>query len=181
MPGMCSRRRLAAGAVLAVLAAGCGSPAAGPQVATAGGGGPAADARTPSVDPQDAMLAFTRCLRENGVEVADPNEAGGVVVEDGAGQEVGGADAGTARKAMEKCQELAPPASGHLGQVDPEAQDRLLRFARCMRDNGVDLPDPDDQGKVDLPPVEDGPSNDAVRKANEACRQFFGPATDARP
>ena len=32
--------------------------------------------------------------------------------------------------------------SGSAAEIDPEMQDKMLEFAQCMRDNGVDFPTP---------------------------------------
>ena len=48
---------------------------------------------------------------------------------------------------MEACQQFLGDAHRRTGaEIDPEMQDKMLEFAKCMRDNGVDFPDPDFSG-----------------------------------
>ncbi|WP_146058988.1 hypothetical protein [Actinomadura rubteroloni] len=96
----------------------------------------------------DQFVAFAQCLRQHGMDVPDPKP----------GQNLGNwmseADRTKLRdtKALTQCQDKLP--AGVLDRLkSPEAQDALLKFARCMRANGVDLPDPKngqpDFGSVD--------------------------------
>jgi hypothetical protein len=55
--------------------------------------------------------------------------------------------------------------------VDP--QTAMLNFARCMRDHGVDMPDPDADGKVTMG-ASGGPINKTqMDAAQAACRQYM--------
>src|SRR4051812_7153672 len=87
---------LAAGAALAVLAlTGCTGDGDGAKVATAASStssGSASPSASPSasMDPKDKMLAFTRCLREHGVDVKDAGEDGMVSI--GGAAQAGGTD-----------------------------------------------------------------------------------------
>jgi hypothetical protein len=50
--------------------------------------------------------------------------------------------------------------------LDPQAA--MLRYAKCMRGQGIDFPDPDADGQVDFRP---GPGEQAAgRAAEEACK-----------
>lgn len=65
---------------------------------------------------------------------------------------------------------------------DPEFQDAMLEFAQCMRDHGIDMPDPEfsDEGGVSIggPPGEGGagPDDEEWRAAEEACRPIMDEA-----
>ena len=168
------RRAAVVSAVMMALltVSGCGSGGPSPLVATAQGAQPVSPSTAPTKDPKDAMLAFTQCLREQGLEVADPGEEQAVVVEGGPGPGSGPHDAGPGRDALQKCRELAP-TGGDVGPTDPQAQDAMLRFAQCMRDQGVDFPDPGTDGTVSID-VRDGPGNEAMHAAHEACKHLFG-------
>jgi hypothetical protein len=55
--------------------------------------------------------------------------------------------------------------------------DRAMKFARCMRDNGVkDFPDPDPSGELTVDGVLNGtsldPNSAAWKKAIEACKEL---------
>jgi hypothetical protein len=118
---------LAANCVLA----GCTGPDdAGNQVASGNGTG----AATASSGPD--LAKWTKCLRENGVDVKDP-EPGGVVTLP--------MDSPATRQALEKCKQYEGGERGSTGfdPNDPEQQEQRRKFAKCMRDAGVDWPDPD--------------------------------------
>jgi hypothetical protein len=123
---------------------------------------------------EEALLAFTECLREQGLEVDDPDFDGtggfGIAIGGGGGGEpgAGGPDAET-RAAMEICQPLMADVRGQFQDLDTsELEDQLYAFAECMRDEGIDWPDPDltafaPGGGADGPPTQgtelgDGPT-----------------------
>lgn len=128
-------------------------------VATLDDGAPTNDtaSETPSEDVEQAMLDYTQCLREQGLDVPDPqfDEDGRVIV----GQETGGTggDGGGdpdnpepqnfGPEAFERAQEICgdPPeaAMPEFSAEDQSAmQDAALKFAQCMRERGIDMPDP---------------------------------------
>jgi hypothetical protein len=139
---------LAVVAVAAVLAA-CGGGSGGEGVATAGdnGAGPVVtggDNRAGTAAPSGSgvpagdLTAFARCLRDNGVDVSDPAPATGRL-EFGPARR---ADPQAFQRAIQQCRHLMP--AGALGaQLSPEQIEQLRQFAQCMREHGVDLPDPD--------------------------------------
>ena len=98
---------------------------------------------------EEATLAFTECLREHGLEVEDPEFDGqggfGIVIGPGSGS--GPAESGPdeeTRAAMEACQPLMEGVRSQFEAIDPsEMQDQMYAFAECMRDQGIDWPDPD--------------------------------------
>jgi hypothetical protein len=118
------------------------------QVATLSTPGPdsaASEAPTKELDGQEAILAFVACLRDNGIDLPDPQFGA-------AGPFGGDPDAlanvdfmsGEFLDAMEACQGFLDSLQPDL---DPEQQaeqnEQLLRFAECMRREGIDFPDPD--------------------------------------
>lgn len=109
---------------------------------------------TEPVDMEEAMLDFAACMREHGVDMPDPqvDEDGGVTMQMGAGP--GDGPSADTDEAFEACRELMPrgPVTRNGDDFDPtEMQDELLEFAQCMRDHGVDMPDPDfdDEGRLE--------------------------------
>ncbi|MBA2719475.1 MAG: hypothetical protein H0U52_09590 [Chloroflexi bacterium] len=137
--------------VLFVLFAACTGAAAPSGVATlvdpsaAPSASPAA-----SLDPEAAMEAFNDCMREHGVDV----QIGRVTDEVGGGPVRGTSkgDSGPAGEvdkedflaADQACRPLLPHGgvNGPGGEVDPEFQEKFLEFAKCMREHGIDMPDP---------------------------------------
>ncbi|MGW6709053.1 hypothetical protein ACWGDE_29775 [Streptomyces sp. NPDC054956] len=98
-----------------------------------GGGNSGADA--------DNALKLRKCLRDNGVDAPDP-KAG----EDPRGMTLGaGEDQENLKKAMEKCGMKAPGSGSGPSQQE---KDKALATAKCMRDNGMDMPDPEFNGNM---------------------------------
>ncbi|MEU4447175.1 hypothetical protein AB0K14_37510 [Actinosynnema sp. NPDC050801] len=141
--------------LLALALTGCGTVGAAPS---------APPSSSAAMSQEDRLREFARCMRDNGVDVPDPEPGG----KPGGFGKVDRTDPDFER-AREACRELLP-GGGDLSKLDPEQLDRLREFTRCMRDNGVDVPDPDPNGgkmsglgKVDR----DSP---AFRAALDACR-----------
>lgn len=164
-------------ALVLMLGAACGQGSDGDGVASAGGGGGGDGGGSGEngggdggggAQPGDPerMQAFVDCMRGNGVDLPDPdpNQPGlrfdrnEVDIEDPAVQ-----------AALEACREHLPNG----GQPPPQDADSLAalgEFVACMRDNGVDMPDPAPDGSLQLP---DGlsPESDEFQTAMEACRE----------
>jgi hypothetical protein len=165
-----------AGLALAVLAVatatGCGSGAApaggsggGSAAASAAGGGGGGT-------PEDAVR-WARCMREQGVDVPDPAPGAPVRIT-GDGRDAAAMDAAT-----KACAAYAPKLD-----LDParqqQVQQEVLAFTRCMREHGVDLPDPQaraDGSVVIGRPGQGGrvpdPQSPAFRQAQEACASLL--------
>jgi hypothetical protein len=140
-----------------------------------------------AADAEEAFLAFSACLREEGIEIGDP-EVGSDV---GFGVMVGGSEGEMDFEAFEAAQEkCAVHLEGVSMEFEPpdltELEDELLEFAACMRDNGVEMDDPDltnpggDDGGVVIEPFGGSvnPNDPAFQEAFEACEGIlsdFGP------
>ena len=186
--------KLAALATVATLAlAACGSADADDGVATlgTGDGGPTPSA-SPSVDPEDALAEFAECMRENGVEdFEDPvvDEDGRIQIGFGGGGEPPSeAEQQEMQDAMQECQELLPRGEGpgEISEEDQAAmQDALLDYARCMRDHGIDMPDPEFSGDGGGSFVRIGegvdPNDPDFRAADEACRPIIEEVAPGAP
>jgi hypothetical protein len=160
---------LLAAAALAVALGACGGETGGASRAS---------------DLRDAGLKFARCMRENGIDMPDPKtDENGVMIaegDEGMGLE-GGQPSSRFRAAEQKCRKhlenVKPP------QLSPEQQkefrQRALAHAECMRENGVNFPDPkfsDDGGAVvDIGPGSGiDPESPAFKRAQEECRELEG-------
>jgi hypothetical protein len=119
-------RPLVALALVALISAGCGSDA--PSETGTGGKKNATD--------QDKAVKFAECIRAHGVpHFPDANAKGEFVF---------GIDVSAAvwTKAVDACKHLQPPGT-LSSKRSPKQQTASLRFAQCVRDNGVkDFPDP---------------------------------------
>ena len=170
---------------LALIAAACGGGDTGSaEVASLGddaGMGqenPSSGDDSGEVDVEAALLAFARCMRDEGFDIQDPT-----VDADGNVHLSPPAGAGEGHASPEELQEVARGACGeHLERVtqtfqhddETDLQDSMLAFARCMRDQGVDYDDPDpSQPRGGIHQLD---RNDpAVRAALEACQpELFG-------
>ena len=134
---------------------------------------------------RDAGIKFARCMRENGVDMPDPKtDENGVTIANGSDESTGpngGQPSSRFRAAEQKCRE-------HLKDVKPpqlspeqakEFKQRALAHAKCMRDNGVNFPDPrfseDGGALVDIGPGSGlDPSSPAFQRAQERCRELEG-------
>lgn len=146
---------LVVAAVSGLLLAGCGGSDSPSVASIDGGAGTTADGESSDAptDPEEAILAFSDCMRENGVDLPDPDFQGpgqnqGDDDDDGGPQfgPGGGIDQNDPdfQKAMEACQ---PLLANIQGRFDPDQQeqfqDAALEYAQCMRDEGYDVPDPE--------------------------------------
>jgi hypothetical protein len=202
--------RIAAAALVAVfaltLAACSASPASSdvvslrnPSASPDPGASPSA-----SVDPQDAMQAYAKCMRDHGVDVQVSTTGGGAAVSGGTGgsgfsisvggggpvpsgaaagaqapqQAKGGNDGPPAnlQAALDACKSLMPAraAEDPNATPDPKLVEQLLAFSKCMRDHGIDYPDPKfDGGAVTMsiggPGSNVDPSSQAFQDAQKAC------------
>ncbi|HEY3262274.1 MAG TPA: hypothetical protein VGJ95_18745 [Pseudonocardiaceae bacterium] len=173
------RRHLALVATaLAILLAGCARAGDDSQVATAGGQGAAATTTTsaqPPADDEERMRQFASCMREHGVDMPDPEPGGGPVQLRGGPGDV---DMSKMQAAMQACRSFLPNG-GEPRQLSPEDLEKARAMAECMREHGVDVPDPDpDQGGLRIEARGGGgdgaapPDQDKLRAALEACRHL---------
>lgn len=168
------RRRwtvLLAAPLLVLALAGCGAGSDDGGVATADGG-PAATTTTSGASggSEDQGIQLARCLREQGVDAKDPDPATGLrsMLE---GVQV---DQAKLRKAMEACQRFLPGAAGQNGAGLSEAdKQKMLDYTRCLRQQGIDIGDPDPQTGVpsDVRKLLD-PSDPKLQAAQTACQQY---------
>jgi hypothetical protein len=157
-----TRRLLLAAAALSLLA-GCGADKETPTA-------PAADKN------KQALLDYAKCMRENGIDMPDPQFDGGRVTmrAGGPGQKLDPDTMRAAEKACAKYQEaVEPPELSDEEQA--EFKEAALEHARCMRDNGVpDFPDPqfDENGGAQIR-IGKGlnPESATFQQAQKACEK----------
>jgi hypothetical protein len=182
---------------LALTLAACGGAAAdtGDGVASLDYTTVTTTAADETADPEAAAIAFTECMRENGVEMEDPTvDADGNVMpgrptelpepEEGENGERIVAQAGEVseelRAAFEGCGDLLEGTAFGFTDVDQtELQDQLLELAQCLRDQGLEVADPDLSGEPgqDIEPGQGGPfgidfQDPAVQAAMEQCQEL---------
>jgi len=119
-------------ALIGLISAGCGSNAPS-ETGTAGSADTGGDK---SATDQAKAVKFAECIRAHGVpHFPDP---------DSKGESAFGIDVSPAvwNKAVDACKDLQPPGA-LSGKRSPKQQSAALRFAECIRKNGVkDFPDP---------------------------------------
>lgn len=98
-----------------------------------------------AASPQQAAIAYAKCMRASGVpNFPDPNASGGFLFHASAGMD---RSSSLFKAAQAKCQKLmpggGPPAPGSSTNPSRQTLARFLNIARCMRQHGVyDFPDP---------------------------------------
>lgn len=163
----------------AVILSGCTSGGDGGGVATLGEPDSGPTRLRPSAGPEEASLEWAECMREQGVPVADPGQGDGDPIPERVSQD-------RWDDADRSCDRLLPNG-GREGpdlewaRLSPGEQarefDRLLRFSRCMREQGIDFPHPEYAGGAGIV-IEPGPEVDFtdpnVREATARCAAFGG-------
>ncbi|MFC7620195.1 hypothetical protein [Microlunatus sp. GCM10028923] len=154
-----------------------GIPSAGPVSSAPGPSSPGApESSAPgskepgsgtSAPPTPDAYAYAACMREHGIDMADPDPKTGLpTVGDSVDPE-----SAAFKEAHEACGDLLP--GGIRGQGDDTELDAYLEFAQCMRKNGMpDFPDPQPgSGEGMFPGID---RNDpAFGKASEACQHLL--------
>ena len=166
-------RPLAAIVVAAVLSAGCSN-------GSAGSGDSAAATR-------EKAVKFAQCMRDNGVkDFPDPDASGELTVDGVLNGSSLDPDSAAWKTAIEACKDLEPPGfTGHRRSA--EQQENALKFAQCVRDNGVpDFPDPTPDGPlIDTNRIPSAAGRGAkdipgFQAAIDQCRDFLAGALDPK-
>ncbi|MCL1588552.1 MAG: hypothetical protein M3092_09040 [Actinomycetia bacterium] len=139
------------------------------------------DAVIDSATQEEAVMAFTVCLRDEGLDVEDP------IVDDQGNlrpprlRDIEALDREVAETAFESCNEYLEDVTFGLDSEDrTEREDELLAFAACARDNGYDMPDPDFSTPQSPGSGGGGPfagldrEDPAFQTALAACSDLFG-------
>ncbi|MCR6484236.1 hypothetical protein M8542_15545 [Amycolatopsis sp. OK19-0408] len=165
----------------ALLLGGCGAKGdGGDKVASIStppkSGGPTAADNSGKSD-EDKMRDFAKCMREHGVDMPDPKPAG-----DGGGMAItldgDGADKGKIDTAQKACKHLMPNG-GEMKPPSAEELDKMRKDAKCMRDHGIDMPDPDPSGKGMTRAGSVGDDPKKFEEAAKACGLGFASSSRA--
>jgi hypothetical protein len=157
-------------------------PLAAVLVGACGGSG------TPSASDGDTneerALKFTRCMREHGIDMPDPvTKANGertfrVNASGGPGRG-NGPDPARMEAADKACRKYAPNGGKPPSAAEQqEMRDRALAFSKCMRDHGVDFPDPKFSGNggvtIGGPRATFNPDSPSFKAGEKACQSLMG-------
>ncbi|SEG04323.1 hypothetical protein SAMN04489712_1038 [Thermomonospora echinospora] len=157
---------VAAVPLLALGLAGCGSQGDGKNAADKAAASRAAE--------QERVRQFAKCMRENGVDMPDPEVGpdGGIKLRMRAESGQKGAGEEESRAAMNKCRKYMPNG-GKPQKLSPQDQEKLRQFARCMREHGVKMDDPRPEGGIVISRKKgDGLSDEEFEAAQRACQKF---------
>ena len=136
------------------------------------GGGGSNGQKAKEVDREKAALAFARCMRAHGAQMPDPDANGMFVIT----PDQSPPDPEAMAKAEASCKKERDALQGSMGEPPKDFQDKALKMARCMREHGIDMPDPQ-MGNgggtaIDIDPSQlDDPE---FQKARETCRKKVG-------
>jgi hypothetical protein len=159
-------------AMLAVVVAGCSNGSGDTRDSTT------TSAATSTVSTHGKAVKFAECMRANGVSAfPDPDASGELTIDAVANDSSVDTSSAAFVRALSACKNLKP--SGFTGsKVSPEKQVVRLKFAQCMRDNGIkDFPDPTANGPlIDTSRMPGSPgalSIPGFKAAQEKCSDVF--------
>jgi hypothetical protein len=129
---------------------------------------------TPKSTPKTAVsrtLAYDSCMRANGISnMPEPNAQGQMTITKG--ESLPDFNSPQFLAAAAKCRKLES-AGGGSASLSPSQIGEQLKFAQCMRANGIsNFPDPLSQGGFPLSGVNTSSSQFEV--ASTACERFGG-------
>jgi hypothetical protein len=162
-----TRRPLAAVALIALVASigGCGSSAPAESGTGSGGGNNTATAQK--------AAKFGECMRSNGVsEFPDPGASDKLTIDGIANGSSLDPSTPAFKQAISACKDLEP--AGFMGSKrSPRQMDAALKFAECIRENGVtDFPDPvNGQPLVDTNRIPSSATNAGMSILNAAMHK----------
>jgi hypothetical protein len=137
-------------------------------------------------DREEALLDFAQCMRDHGVDMPDPqisqDGSGGILIDQREGGSGMDPESEEFQAAQTECEPILQDGMGAI-ELDPEQQaemqERLLEFAECMRDHGIDMPDPEfgEDGRVEIRAnaPDDPRHDDDFEAAQEECNEDKGP------
>jgi hypothetical protein len=144
-------------------------------IGACGGGGGSGGAKSDQDKAFAGALKFAKCMREHGIDMPDPQrDSNGGIKQTMNGKPGSKAAMQAAQNACKKYQQLgggrAPSAAEQT-----KIKNALLAYAKCMRDHGIDVPDPKFSGggiQFELGSRNrsgPNPNSPALKAADQAC------------
>ncbi|MCD0442491.1 hypothetical protein LO763_02495 [Glycomyces sp. A-F 0318] len=161
--------------LLALATAACGDDGDGGGVASAGGDASesAAEDEGEDLDGFEEALAYSECMRDNGIaEFPDPEQQSGGGISLGLTEAVD-PESEEFQAAAKACEDLMPgPGEGET--IDPEVYEALVEYSECMRENGVaEFPDPEPGGGIRMTgDMGFDPQSEEFQAAEAACEDL---------
>ena len=183
---------------LTALLGACGSGGGSNGVATLGGenaagadgNGSGSDEEPTEAETQEAFRKFAQCMREHGVDMPDPQfgDDGGVMINGTATAGSEEVDPKQFEASDKECRKhIEGVVDARRKEIDPEQeqqmQEQALAFAKCMREHGIDMPDPQFESggggrfAIALGTPDGGgldPNDPTFQDAQEACSEEAG-------
>lgn len=139
------------------------------------------NAAVDTASQEEAVMAFTVCLRDEGLDVEDPTIDDEGNLRPPRLRDIENLDREVAGAAFEACSVHLEDVTFGLDSEDrTEREDELLAFAACVRENGYDMPDPDFSTEQAPGQGGGGPfggidrDDPAFQTALAACSDIFG-------
>jgi hypothetical protein len=165
------------GAVLALtltVAACSGGGKANGVASLSGANKPTATTSASGGNDRQMALAFARCMRQHGIDMPDPQFNGNGISQEFTARRGGkGPDDPKFKAAQQACQKYLPNG-GQPTKPNPQEQQQMLAFARCMRQHGINMPDPKPNGGIEVKggPGTVNPDSPKFKAAEQACQQY---------
>jgi hypothetical protein len=143
------------------------------------------------IDPDDAFLEYSECMRDHGIDMPDPV----MVSADGNAGPIGAGGTTSGKvieidnefdpasdefsEANEACGSILDDVMGDI-EIDPEQEaamrEQMLEYAECMREQGIDYPDPqfNEGGGVTMSAGAIDMDMEEFEAANEVCGEALG-------
>ena len=158
--------------MLAIVTGACGG---GSEEASSDSGNGKGSSASSEKDPQKAFLAYARCMREQGINMPDPDPSNGVIF-DMSDRSI---DHDALAKAESQCKKHLEGVTvdNPDGMKDSEMQDRMVKLTQCLRQRGFNIPDPQPVGSGGAPSQgePDFDLNDPnFKKAERECAKVAG-------
>jgi hypothetical protein len=120
-------------------------------------------------DSTQADLAYARCMRQHGINLPDPKvDAGGRT---DWGELPIDPDDPKFQAARQACRQYRENG-GQAQRPSPQQQQEMLAFARCMRQHGINMPDPQPDGSLPNRGSGVNPDDPKFKAAERACPGF---------
>jgi hypothetical protein len=161
---------------LALTVAACGGGGKANGVASLSGANkPTATTSPGGGNDRQMALAFARCMRQHGIDLPDPQFNGNVTSQKFTGRPGSkGPDDPKFKAAQQACNKYLPNG-GQPTRPNPQQQQQMLAFARCMRQHGINVPDPKPGGGIEVKggPGTAKPDDPKFKAAQQACNQYL--------
>ena len=123
-----------------------------------------------------AQLEYARCMREHGVDMPDPVNGELELKSDRRNQK-------KVDEAHEACGSILEDAAPQLSEEqEAELREAALDYAKCMREHGIDMPDPTfrEGGGVLMRMPQGAESDPQFDEAQEACQRILNAGKPSR-